>query len=258
MPGLHRSRAWRPAPACRSAKERITPSTWSACSGSGCASSRTAWCSALDSGRRRLWSGRASSLPVPQPLRTAWPRSALSSTVLPTPRSPVSTSDRSGRPLGHPLQHHVEGAQLLVAAGQLGRALPGAGRVGVPDRIHGYDGMGPSSGFRRFRGVGVSGEPGAGGVVRAVQAGAQHVDQLGAPRRSRAGTTRRRRCRATARAPRGRPRSARRPGARGRRRGRRGRSTPALAAAGRRSSIHHAPQVPALSPVDRRRRLDSP
>ena len=50
------------------------------------------------------------------------------------------------RPLGpvprDPLQHDVEGAQLLVAAGQLGRSLPGAGRVRVPDRVHGYDGMG--------------------------------------------------------------------------------------------------------------------
>ena len=68
--------------------------------------------------------------------RTAAERSALSSTVLPTPRSPVSTSERSGRPLDHPLEHDVEGAELLVAAGELGRALAGAGGVGVPDRVH--------------------------------------------------------------------------------------------------------------------------
>ena len=88
------------------------------------------------SGRRSAWSGRASSLPVPQWARTAAERRALSSTVLPTPRSPVSTIERSGRPRGDPLQHDVEGPQLLVAAGELGRALAGAGGVGVPDRVH--------------------------------------------------------------------------------------------------------------------------
>ena len=49
-------------------------------------------------GLRSRWSGRASNLPVPQLARTAELRSALSSTVLPTPRRPVSTIDRSERP----------------------------------------------------------------------------------------------------------------------------------------------------------------
>ena len=185
MPGLHRSRSLASAPASRSAKARITPSTWSASSARGAPSSRTAWCSALDSGRRSHWSGRASSLPVPQPLRTAWPRSALSSTVLPTPRSPVSTSDRSGRPLRDPLQDDVEGAHLLVATGQLGRPLPGAGRVGVPDRVHArtvWARLADSvdfaeSAFRLARRSG--GLAGRRVAVRAVQAGPQHLDQLG-------------------------------------------------------------------------------
>ena len=99
MPGLHWSFSLAPVPASRWANDLITPSTWSTLSGSVCPSSRTAWCSALLSGRRSPWSGRASSLPVPQRRRTAAERSALSSTVLPTPRSPVSTSERSGRPL---------------------------------------------------------------------------------------------------------------------------------------------------------------
>jgi len=60
--------------------------------------SRTAACSAPVSGRRRLVSGRASTLPVPHPRSSALDRSALSSTVLPTPRSPVNTRLRSGRP----------------------------------------------------------------------------------------------------------------------------------------------------------------
>ena len=60
-------------------------------------SSRTAACNAPVSGRRRLVSGRASTFPVPHPRSSALDRSALSSTVLPTPRSPISTRLRSGR-----------------------------------------------------------------------------------------------------------------------------------------------------------------
>ncbi len=41
-----------------------------------------------------------------------------------------------GAPAGDPLQHDVEGVQLLVAAGQLGRALAGAGGIGVANRVH--------------------------------------------------------------------------------------------------------------------------
>ena len=37
---------------------------------------------------------------------------------------------------GHPLQHHLERFELAVPPGQLGWALPGAGGVGVADRIH--------------------------------------------------------------------------------------------------------------------------
>src|SRR3546814_10896493 len=39
-------------------------------------------------------------------------------------------------PPGHALEHDVEGGELLVATGELGRPLAGAGRVGVPDRVH--------------------------------------------------------------------------------------------------------------------------
>ena len=41
-----------------------------------------------------------------------------------------------GAAAGHPLEHDVEGVELLVATGELGRALAGAGGVGVPDRVH--------------------------------------------------------------------------------------------------------------------------
>ena len=73
--------------------------------------------------------GRASSLPVPHPRRTAAERIALSSTVLPTPRSPVSTIGAFGTRPGDAFEHDVEAVELGVAAGQFGRALPGTGGV---------------------------------------------------------------------------------------------------------------------------------
>ena len=88
---------------------------------------------------------------MPQWRRTAAERSALSSTVLPTPRSPVSTRLALGPAAGDPLQHDVERAQLLVTAGQLGRPLAGAGRVRVPDRVHDPTVSGVSSDPPRFR-----------------------------------------------------------------------------------------------------------
>ena len=103
MPGCHRrgrggTRATRPPAGAASAwaNDFRMPSRWFD-SLSGAASSRIAGCSAAASGWRSERSGRISSLPVPQPRRTADERSALSSTVLPTPRRPVSMIDRSGR-----------------------------------------------------------------------------------------------------------------------------------------------------------------
>ena len=100
IPGCQRSRSFAPSGAARRANALSTPSTSSIRSGARCrtARSRIARCSAADSGRRRSASGRASILPAPQPARTAIDRSSPSSTVLPTPRSPVSTRLRSGRP----------------------------------------------------------------------------------------------------------------------------------------------------------------
>src|SRR5699024_7653943 len=60
--------------------------------------SRTAMCNADDSGLRSPWPGRASILPVPHRRAIAAERSLFNSTVLPTPRSPVSITERSGRP----------------------------------------------------------------------------------------------------------------------------------------------------------------
>ncbi len=54
--------------------------------------------SAAATGRRIDCSGRASILPVPHSRWIAIDLNVLSSTVLPTPRSPVITMLRSGRP----------------------------------------------------------------------------------------------------------------------------------------------------------------
>ena len=109
MPGCQRSRSLplvapvpRPAgpEAARSANALRTPRKSSIRSGARwCgASSRTAMCSAAATGRRSDWSGRASILPVPHSRPIACDRRVLSSTVLPTPRRPVSIRLRSGRP----------------------------------------------------------------------------------------------------------------------------------------------------------------
>ena len=100
MPGCQRSLIFASDGVALSANALSTPRASSTRSGARwcTARSRTARCSAADSGRRRSASGRASILPAPHPARTAIERSSPSSTVLPTPRRPVSTRLRSGRP----------------------------------------------------------------------------------------------------------------------------------------------------------------
>ena len=100
-------------------------------------SSRTAWCRALGSGRRSHWSGRASSLPVPQRLRTAGRAQRVEQHGLADPAQPGQHQRCArGGPAATRSRTTSNGAQLLVAAGELGRALAGAGGVGVPDRVH--------------------------------------------------------------------------------------------------------------------------
>ena len=64
------------------------------------------------------------------------PRNSLISTVLPTPRRPVKIRPRSGSPRLQTFQQDVERANLLGPAGELGRALSRAGRVGIDRCIH--------------------------------------------------------------------------------------------------------------------------
>ena len=77
-------------------------------------------------------------------------RNEFSSTVLPTPRSPVSTMLRSGAAAGYPLQHHFELAKLAVTARQFRRPLACAGRIRIPDRVHVSNLMARSSKFPRL------------------------------------------------------------------------------------------------------------
>ena len=152
MPGCHRSRSFVAAPARPVGSDRWanalrTPRNASIRSGARWrgASSRTAMCSAAATGRRNDWSGRASILPVPQSRLIACDRSVLSSTVLPTPRSPVSIEAALGSAAGDALEHDVEDVELARPPGKFGRALTGARRVRVADRIHASQIIGPSS-----------------------------------------------------------------------------------------------------------------
>ena len=156
-------------PARAGAKALTTPSTWSLGAAGRCRARATARCSAAASGRRSDWSGRASSLPVPQPARTAAERRALSSTVLPTPRSPVSTRRALRAAAGDALEHDVEGVEL---ARRDRRARAGAGRR----RGRTGSAPGPRSEAIRLSSVsGIHADTAVGRVVSRVQrpAGAQ-------------------------------------------------------------------------------------
>ena len=269
MPGLHRSLSFASGPASPLGEgpdhaEHVVDS-----SGSGWPSSRTAWCSALGQRPAQRLVGPRLELAGPPALADRLAAQRVEQHGLADPAQPGQHQRPLGTPPRHPLEHDVERRELLVAAGQLGRPLPGAGRVGIPDRVHDSDGIGLSSGFRRFRRaasltygrVGVTGSvtPTSAGYRsaaeptrrrsgeldarrrRPVEARAQHRDQLRdlvdrEPERRRADVV----------APQrehdevglGVPADPERAVVR---RGRRGRSTPALEAAGRRSSVHHAP-----------------
>jgi hypothetical protein len=70
---------------------------------------------------------------------------------LPDATQPGEHEGALGAAVRDALQHHVEGRELRVAAGQLGRALPGARRVRVPHGIHVEHRMAFSSSIRRDR-----------------------------------------------------------------------------------------------------------
>ena len=136
MPGFHWSRSFAPAPASRWAKERITPSTWSTSSDCGWPSSRTAWCSALDERAAQRLVGPGLELAGPPVPAYGGRAQGVEQHGLADAAQPGQDQAALRAAVGDPLEHDVERAELLVATGELGRALAGAGGVGVPDRVH--------------------------------------------------------------------------------------------------------------------------
>ena len=148
MPGCQRSRTWSRAGGGSAQRERLEHAEHlvdPVLVAVPRASSRSAMCSAEETGRRSDWSGRASILPVPQPRQIAARAQRVEQHRLADAAQAGEHQRALGPAAGDPLQDDVEGRQLGVAAGQLGRALAGAGRVRVPHGIHVEHRMGLSS-----------------------------------------------------------------------------------------------------------------
>ena len=153
MPGCQRSRTFASAGVSRRAKALRTPRTssidsWSRCRGP---SSRSAMCSAEETGRRSDCSGPRLDLagaPAAGDRRGA----ELVEQHRLADAAQAGEHERALRPaVRDPLQDDVEGRQLGVAAGQLGWALPRARGVRVPHGIHVEHRMAFSSRDRRHR-----------------------------------------------------------------------------------------------------------
>ena len=136
MPGCHRSRSLAPAAASRWAKALITPSTWSTSSPCGWPSSRTATCrAALQRTAQPLVGTRLQLAGAPVGAHRGRAQRVEQHGL--ADATQPGQHDRALRPpLRDALEHDVEGPQLGVTTGELGRALAGAGGVGVPDRVH--------------------------------------------------------------------------------------------------------------------------
>ena len=135
-------------------------------------------------------------------------------------------------PAGDPLEHDVERRELLVAAGELGRSLTGAGRVGVPDRVHDRTVSRCLAGSLDRASVSHATST----VPERLDQGVDHVRDVLArePEAARAHVVAPQRARR-----RGPPPRASSPAARGRRREHRRRSSPSGATVVRRPSTHH-------------------
>ena len=99
-------------------------------------SSRTATCSAAHSGRRSALVGARLEL-------AGAPVGAHGGRAQRVEQHRLADAAQAGQhdgalrsALRDAFEHDVEGPQLGVTAGELGRALAGAGGVGVPDRVH--------------------------------------------------------------------------------------------------------------------------
>jgi hypothetical protein len=83
----------------------------------------------------RLLRPRLDLAGAPQPLQRHGPE-RVQQDGLAHPAQPGQHHAALRPAAGDPFQHDLELAELTVSAGQLGRALPGAGRVRVPHRVH--------------------------------------------------------------------------------------------------------------------------
>ena len=119
------------------AKALMTPSTWSTSSAVRVARARAPPGAAPPpAAAAAAGPGRASSLPVPQSAPHGGRAQGVEQHRLADAAQP-GEHDRALRPaVRDALEHDVEGAQLVVTAGELGRALAGAGGVRVSDRVH--------------------------------------------------------------------------------------------------------------------------
>ena len=128
----------------REAKALSTPRKCSIRSGARCrgASSRTAMCSARgDRPPDRLLRPRLDLARPPQPLQRHRPE-RVQQHGLAHPAQPGEHHAAFRPAAGYPFQHHLELAELTVAAGQFGRALASSGRIRIPDRVHGIGAYG--------------------------------------------------------------------------------------------------------------------
>ena len=122
----------------RSANALSTPATWSTRSGSRCrwATSRTAACTAWASGQPQRLVGPGLDLAGAPGALDGQAAQRVEQHRLADAAQAGEHHAAVGTAGGDPFEGDLELLQLAVAAGQLGRALAGAGGVGVPDRVH--------------------------------------------------------------------------------------------------------------------------
>ena len=155
MPGLHCSRSLALTPASRWAKDLITPRTCVDVVGLRVAELPDRLVQGAGERSAQPLVGPGLELAGPPPPADRRGAQRVEQHGLADPAQAGQHQAALGTPLGDPLQDDVEGLELLVASGELGRSLPGAGGVRVPDGVHAYDRIGVSSGSRRFPSRGV-------------------------------------------------------------------------------------------------------
>ena len=136
MPGLHWSLSFAAVPASRWAKDLITPSTWSTDSSSPMAELAHRLVERAAQRAAQSLAGPGLELAGPPALAHGGAAQRVEQHRLADAAQPGEHEAALGTALGDPLEHDLERGELLVATGELGRALARAGGVRVPDRVH--------------------------------------------------------------------------------------------------------------------------